>query len=160
MDDEPPTTTTSHLREEGDDISSETFSPQMFMSPDETVPRPTFPPDDSALDNPDNTSAAQTTTPIDNHPTSHPITDPPTLPAPPKDTPTHTHLDAPLTRAALAAAPPGYQKGMLGNKLYRIVHRLHPESANKIINHLLYLDNAELLDLMETDKPLEELLRM
>ena len=57
----------------------------------------------------------------------------------------------PLTAAALAAAPPGMQKQMLGEKLFPAVARWQPELAGKITGMMLEMDNSELLILLESD---------
>jgi len=57
----------------------------------------------------------------------------------------------PLTAAALAAAPPGVQKQMLGEKLFPLVARLQPDLAGKITGMMLEMDNSELLILLESD---------
>jgi len=59
--------------------------------------------------------------------------------------------NVPLTAAALAAAPPGVQKQMLGEKLFPLVARVQPELAGKITGMMLEMDNSELLILLESD---------
>merc|ERR1719382_1132786 len=61
----------------------------------------------------------------------------------------------PLTAAALAAAPPGVQKQMLGEKLYPAISKYQPELAGKITGMMLEMDNSELLILMETEGQLK-----
>jgi polyadenylate-binding protein len=61
---------------------------------------------------------------------------------------------APLTAAALAAAPPGLQKQMLGEKLYPSIQRIQPELAGKITGMMLEMDNSELLILLESEQQL------
>ncbi|KAI9481622.1 MAG: hypothetical protein EXX96DRAFT_481664 [Benjaminiella poitrasii] len=63
--------------------------------------------------------------------------------------------DAPLTAAALAAAPPEAQKQMLGERLYPLINAQQPEFAGKITGMLLEMDNGELLNLLEDHKALE-----
>merc|ERR1740121_562278 len=58
----------------------------------------------------------------------------------------------PLTAAALAAAPPGVQKQMLGEKLYPAISKYQPELAGKITGMMLEMDNSELLILLETEQ--------
>jgi len=58
--------------------------------------------------------------------------------------------NAPLTAAALASAPPGMQKQMLGEKLFPLISRMHPELSGKITGMMLEMDNAELLILLES----------
>ncbi|KAI7898721.1 uncharacterized protein BX663DRAFT_523881 [Cokeromyces recurvatus] len=64
-------------------------------------------------------------------------------------------VDAPLTAAALAAAPPEAQKQMLGERLYPLINAQQPEFAGKITGMLLEMDNGELLNLLEDHKALE-----
>merc|ERR1719174_509383 len=63
--------------------------------------------------------------------------------------------DDPLTAAALAAAPPGMQKQMLGEKLFPLISRFQPELAGKITGMMLEMDNSELLILLESDTQLK-----
>merc|ERR1712013_555584 len=63
--------------------------------------------------------------------------------------------NAPLTAAALAAAPPGVQKQMLGEKLFPIVSKYQPELAGKITGMMLEMDNSELLILLESDQQMK-----
>merc|ERR1719343_829143 len=60
----------------------------------------------------------------------------------------------PLTAAALAAAPPGVQKQMLGEKLYPAISKYQPELAGKITGMMLEMDNSELLILLESEQQL------
>ena len=63
---------------------------------------------------------------------------------------------APLTTAALAAAPPEQQKQMLGERLFPLVAaRPRPELAGKVTGMLLEMDNAELLLLLESPDALD-----
>merc|ERR1719197_1943904 len=61
----------------------------------------------------------------------------------------------PLTAAALAAAPPGMQKQMLGEKLFPLISRFQPELAGKITGMMLEMDNSELLILLESEAALK-----
>merc|ERR1712087_475153 len=61
----------------------------------------------------------------------------------------------PLTAAALAAAPAGVQKQMLGEKLFPAISRYQPELAGKITGMMLEMDNSELLMLLESDQQLK-----
>merc|ERR1719428_1734611 len=61
----------------------------------------------------------------------------------------------PLTAAALAAAPPGMQKQMLGEKLFPMVAKYQPELAGKITGMMLEMDNGELLMLLESEQQLK-----
>jgi len=71
---------------------------------------------------------------------------------------------APLTAAALAAAPPGVQKQMLGEKIFPAIAKYQPEMAGKITGMMLEMDNSELLILLESEQQLknkvEEALRV
>merc|ERR1719313_207108 len=62
--------------------------------------------------------------------------------------------NAPLTAAALAAASPGMQKQMLGEKLYPLVAKKQPELAGKIVGMMLEMDNSELLMQLESEQML------
>ncbi|KAG0740757.1 hypothetical protein G6F57_000828 [Rhizopus arrhizus] len=62
---------------------------------------------------------------------------------------------APLTAAALAAAPAEAQKQMLGERLYPLINAQQPEFAGKITGMLLEMDNGELLNLLEDSKALD-----
>jgi len=62
---------------------------------------------------------------------------------------------APLSAAALAAAPPGIQKQMLGEKLYPAISKHQPELAGKITGMMLEMDNSELLILLESEQQLK-----
>jgi len=64
-------------------------------------------------------------------------------------------LDEPLSAAALAAAPPGLQKQMLGERLFPRISRHQPELAGKITGMMLEMDNSELLMLLESDQQLK-----
>jgi polyadenylate-binding protein len=66
-----------------------------------------------------------------------------------------TSAAAPLTAAALAAAPPEAQKQMLGERLYPLINAQQPEFAGKITGMLLEMDNGELLNLLEDHKALD-----
>mmetsp|Transcript_106665 Transcript_106665/g.267356 ORF Transcript_106665/g.267356 Transcript_106665/m.267356 type:complete len:140 (+) Transcript_106665:3-422(+) len=61
----------------------------------------------------------------------------------------------PLTAAALAAAPPGVQKQMLGEKLFPAISKYQPELAGKITGMMLEMDNSELLILLESESQLK-----
>merc|ERR1712185_312635 len=62
---------------------------------------------------------------------------------------------APVSASALASAPPGVQKQMLGEKLYPKIAALQPEMAGKITGMMLEMDNSELLILLESDAQLK-----
>merc|ERR1719321_669816 len=62
---------------------------------------------------------------------------------------------APLTASALAAAPPGMQKQMLGEKLFPMVAKHQPELAGKVTGMMLEMDNGELLMLLESEDQLK-----
>jgi polyadenylate-binding protein len=61
----------------------------------------------------------------------------------------------PLTTAMLSAAPPQEQKQMLGERLYPLIHTMHPEWAGKITGMLLEIDNAELLHMLDSRESLK-----
>jgi len=63
--------------------------------------------------------------------------------------------NAPLSAAALAAAPPGMQKQMLGEKLFPSVAKFQPELAGKITGMMLEMDNSELLIILESDSQMK-----
>merc|ERR1712154_263867 len=60
----------------------------------------------------------------------------------------------PISAAALAAAPPGVQKQMLGEKLFPAISKIQPELAGKITGMMLEMDNSELLILLESEAQL------
>ncbi|NXU52588.1 EPAB protein, partial [Turnix velox] len=62
----------------------------------------------------------------------------------------HIQGQEPLTASMLAAAPPQEQKQMIGERLYPLIHMLHPALAGKITGMLLEIDNSELLLLLES----------
>lgn len=62
---------------------------------------------------------------------------------------------APLTAAALAAAPPAAQKQMLGEKLFPSIAKYQPELAGKITGMMLEMDNSELLILLESEQQMK-----
>ena len=57
----------------------------------------------------------------------------------------------PLTAAVLAAAPPGMQKQMLGEKLFPKISEKQKNLAGKITGMMLEMDNSEILMLLESD---------
>merc|ERR1719356_882848 len=61
----------------------------------------------------------------------------------------------PISAAALAAAPPGVQKQMLGEKLFPQIAKYQPELAGKITGMMLEMDNSELLILLESEQQLK-----
>merc|ERR1719506_1425395 len=54
-----------------------------------------------------------------------------------------------ISPSHLAAAPPGMQKQMLGERIYSNVLKMAPDMAGKITGMMLEMDNAELLLLLE-----------
>jgi polyadenylate-binding protein len=54
-----------------------------------------------------------------------------------------------ISPSYLAAAPPGMQKQMLGERIYGAVLKMAPDMAGKITGMMLEMDNAELLLLLE-----------
>merc|ERR1719352_1223710 len=57
--------------------------------------------------------------------------------------------------SSLANAPPGMQKQMLGEKIFPMISRIHPEMAGKITGMMLEMDNSELLMLIESPDQLK-----
>ncbi|XP_068119827.1 polyadenylate-binding protein 1-like isoform X2 [Hyperolius riggenbachi] len=55
-----------------------------------------------------------------------------------------------LTASMLAAAQPQEQKQILGERIYPLIHSMHPNLAGKITGMLLEIDNSELLLLLES----------
>ncbi|XP_074537976.1 polyadenylate-binding protein 1-like isoform X2 [Halichoeres trimaculatus] len=66
----------------------------------------------------------------------------------------HFQGQEPLTASLLAAAPLMDQKQLLGERLYPLIHALHPNLAGKITGMLLEIDNSELLHMLETPESL------
>merc|ERR1712154_122395 len=60
----------------------------------------------------------------------------------------------PISAAALAAAPPGVQKQMLGENLFPAISKIQPELAGKITGMMLEMDHSELLILLESEAQL------
>merc|ERR1712137_1458407 len=73
----------------------------------------------------------------------------------PQPQPQQPGAGAPLTAAALAAAPPAAQKQMLGEKLFPQIAKYQPELAGKITGMMLEMDNSELLILLESEQQLK-----
>lgn len=61
----------------------------------------------------------------------------------------------PLTATMLAAAPLQEQKQMLGERLFPLIQRMHPDLAGKITGMLLEIDNSELLHMLESTESLK-----
>jgi polyadenylate-binding protein len=57
---------------------------------------------------------------------------------------------SPLDDQALAAADPADQKNMIGERLYPLIYQHQDKLAGKITGMLLEMDNAELLNLIES----------
>ncbi|XP_029011194.1 embryonic polyadenylate-binding protein-like isoform X2 [Betta splendens] len=74
--------------------------------------------------------------------------------APVKEPPVHVPGQEPLTASMLAAAPLMDQKQLLGERLYPLIHALHPNLAGKITGMLLEIDNSELLHMLESPESL------
>ncbi|KAM6319150.1 polyadenylate-binding protein 1-like isoform 2-T2 [Podargus strigoides] len=66
----------------------------------------------------------------------------------------HVQGQEPLTASMLAAALPQEQKQMIGERLYPLIHAMHPSLAGKITGMLLEIDNCELLLLLESPESL------
>eukprot|EP00747_Dinoflagellata_sp_TGD_P124258 gnl/TRDRNA2_/TRDRNA2_173959_c2_seq3.p1 gnl/TRDRNA2_/TRDRNA2_173959_c2~~gnl/TRDRNA2_/TRDRNA2_173959_c2_seq3.p1 ORF type:complete len:670 (-),score=192.14 gnl/TRDRNA2_/TRDRNA2_173959_c2_seq3:204-2126(-) len=60
-----------------------------------------------------------------------------------------------LSAATLAAAPPGVQKQMLGEKLYPAIAKHQPVLAGKITGMMLETDTSELLVLLESEQQMK-----
>merc|ERR550537_509910 len=60
-----------------------------------------------------------------------------------------------MNTSSLANAPPGMQKQMLGEKIFPMISRIHPELAGKITGMMLEMDNSELLMLIESPDQLK-----
>eukprot|EP00747_Dinoflagellata_sp_TGD_P124279 gnl/TRDRNA2_/TRDRNA2_173959_c2_seq49.p1 gnl/TRDRNA2_/TRDRNA2_173959_c2~~gnl/TRDRNA2_/TRDRNA2_173959_c2_seq49.p1 ORF type:complete len:651 (-),score=194.21 gnl/TRDRNA2_/TRDRNA2_173959_c2_seq49:57-2009(-) len=60
-----------------------------------------------------------------------------------------------LSAATLAAAPPGVQKQMLGEKLYPAIAKYQPALAGKITGMMLEMDTSELLTLLESEQQMK-----
>ncbi len=58
--------------------------------------------------------------------------------------------NSPLDDQALAAADPQQQKNMIGERLFPLIYRHQDKLAGKITGMLLEMDNAELLNLIES----------
>uniref|UniRef100_A0A8B9F7K4 PABC domain-containing protein n=1 Tax=Amazona collaria TaxID=241587 RepID=A0A8B9F7K4_9PSIT len=71
----------------------------------------------------------------------------------------HIQGQEPLTASMLAAAPPQEQKQMIGERLYPLIHAVHPTLAGKITGMLLEIDNSELLLLLESPDSLHSKVR-
>jgi polyadenylate-binding protein len=65
-------------------------------------------------------------------------------------------IGEPLDDQALAQADPAMQKNMIGEKLYPLIHAHRPDLAGKITGMLLEMDNAELLNLIESPEALQQ----
>lgn len=61
----------------------------------------------------------------------------------------------PLTASMLAEANPQEQKQMLGERLFPVIHSMHPDMAGKITGMLLEIDNSELLHMLEHNQSLK-----
>lgn len=60
----------------------------------------------------------------------------------------------PLTSAALAQAPPGMQKQMLGEKLFPLIAKYRNDLAGKITGMMLEMDNQELISILNSEAQL------
>nr|XP_046253838.1 embryonic polyadenylate-binding protein-like isoform X3 [Scatophagus argus] len=88
-----------------------------------------------------------------------PITRLQVVPAPVMEPPVHIQGQEPLTASMLAAAPLMDQKQLLGERLYPLIHALHPNLAGKITGMLLEIDNSELLHMLESPESLHSKMR-
>jgi len=57
-----------------------------------------------------------------------------------------------LTIKALAAAPQGQQKQIIGERLFPLIHARESSKAGKITGMLLEMDNGELIHLLESEQ--------
>uniref|UniRef100_A0A7N6BQN9 Polyadenylate-binding protein n=1 Tax=Anabas testudineus TaxID=64144 RepID=A0A7N6BQN9_ANATE len=71
-----------------------------------------------------------------------------------QEPPVHVPGQEPLTASMLAAAPLMDQKQLLGERLYPLIHALHPNLAGKITGMLLEIDNSELLHMLKSPESL------
>ncbi|KAM4737913.1 polyadenylate-binding protein 1-like [Anableps anableps] len=83
-----------------------------------------------------------------------PMTRPQVVPASVAEPAVHIPGPEPLTASMLAAAPLMDQKQLLGERLYPLIHALHPNLAGKITGMLLEIDNSELLHMLESPESL------
>ncbi|XP_062315147.1 embryonic polyadenylate-binding protein-like isoform X4 [Osmerus eperlanus] len=83
-----------------------------------------------------------------------PITMQQVMPYPVMEQAVHVRGQEPLTASMLASAPLMEQKQLLGERLYPLIHALHPKLAGKITGMLLEIDNSELLHMLESPESL------
>ncbi|XP_014871384.1 embryonic polyadenylate-binding protein-like isoform X3 [Poecilia latipinna] len=83
-----------------------------------------------------------------------PMTRPQVAPVAVAEPAVHIPGPEPLTASMLAAAPLMDQKQLLGERLYPLIHALHPNLAGKITGMLLEIDNSELLHMLESPESL------
>jgi len=79
----------------------------------------------------------------------------PTAGAPPPQQAVMIQGQEPLTATMLAAAPLQEQKQMLGERLYPLIHSMHPDLAGKITGMLLEIDNSDLVHMLEDQTSLK-----
>jgi len=79
----------------------------------------------------------------------------PTGTAPPPQQAVMIQGQEPLTATMLAAAPPQEQKQMLGERLFPLIQRMHPDLAGKITGMLLEIDNSDLVHMLEDSNSLK-----
>ncbi|XP_029973939.1 embryonic polyadenylate-binding protein B-like isoform X1 [Salarias fasciatus] len=78
------------------------------------------------------------------------------VPAPLMEPPARAGGPEALTASVLAAAPLIDQKQILGERLYPLIHAIHPILAGKITGMLLEIDNSELLHMLESPESLHQ----
>ncbi|KAM9856231.1 polyadenylate-binding protein 1-like [Aulostomus maculatus] len=93
--------------------------------------------------------------PLQVFPVPAPMTRLQVIPPPVMEPSVHVQSQEPLTASMLAAAPLMDQKQLLGERLYPLIHALHPNLAGKITGMLLEIDNSELLHMLETPESLQ-----
>jgi len=80
----------------------------------------------------------------------------PGAPMPQQQAPPQQDVGGGLTLQALTQATTEEAKNMLGERLYPLIQRSRPEEAGKITGMLLEMDNAELINLIESPNDLTQ----
>jgi polyadenylate-binding protein len=86
-----------------------------------------------------------------------PMPVPPQMVPPPQQQPQQQMVQQPQQSLAsiLASMNPEQQKNVLGERLYNYILRRHPNEAAKVTGMLLEMDNAEILNLLDTNDLLD-----